>query len=114
MTAIDAPDGMFKTLGLGMQPNARQYWLFQIAGWSAMALLSYLSLTIWYNPGQWTPVLHTILQSILGIFVSHPLRLVASGTWTWSLVPRILVNGACVLIARVDAAAPLPLHLDDG
>ena len=101
MTAIDAPDGMFKTLGLGMQPNARQYWLFQIAGWSAMALLSYLSLTIWYNPGQWTPVLHTILQSILGIFVSHPLRLVASGTWTWSLVPRILVNGACVLIASL-------------
>lgn len=101
MTAIDAPEGMFKTLGLGIQPNARQYWLFQIAGWSAMALLSYLSLTVWYNPGQWTPVLHTILQSALGIFVSHPLRWVASGTWKWPLVPRILINGACVILASI-------------
>ncbi|MEM5518150.1 histidine kinase [Henriciella sp. AS95] len=101
MTAINAPDGMFKTLGLGMQPTNRQYWLFQIAGWSAMALLSYLSLTVWYNPGQWTPVVHTILQSALGIFVSHPLRWVASGTWKWPLVPRILVNGACVIIASI-------------
>lgn len=101
MTPIDPPEGMFKTLGLGVQRNARQYWLFQISGWSAMALLSYLSLTVWYNPGQWTPVLHTVLQSALGIFVSHPLRWVASGTWSWSLVPRILVNGACVIIASI-------------
>ena len=81
MTAIDSPNRMFKTLGIGVQPDARQYWLFQIGGWSAMALLSYFSLTLWYNPGQWTPVLHTILQSMLGVFVSHPLRWVSSRTW---------------------------------
>ena len=101
MTAIDTPSSIFKTLGKGMQPDARQYWLFQTTGWSAMALLSYLSLTVWYNPGQLTPILHTILQSILGVFVSHPLRWVASGTWNISLLPRVLINGAAVLVASL-------------
>lgn len=101
MTAIDSPNRMFKTLGIGVQPDARQYWLFQIGGWSAMALLSYFSLTLWYNPGQWTPVLHTILQSMLGVFVSHPLRWVSSRTWNMSLVARIATNGAAVFAASL-------------
>ncbi|WP_371310813.1 sensor histidine kinase [Hyphomonas sp.] len=101
MTAIDSPRSMFKTLGMGMQPDARQYWLFQISGWMAMALLSYLSLTVWYNPGQLIPVLHTILQSVLGVFVSHPLRWVASGTWNRPLLSRTLINGAAVMAASL-------------
>lgn len=101
MTAIGPPNRMFKTLGISVQRNARQYWLFQIAGWSAMALLSYLSLTVWYNPGQLAPVLHTILQSVLGIFVSHPLRWVASGTWNMPLVPRIVINALSVVTASL-------------
>ena len=101
MTVIDTPNSLFKTLGMGTAPDSRQYWLFQVAGWSAMALLSYLSLTLWYNPGQLTPAVHTVLQSALGIFVSHPLRWVASGTWNMPLLRRVLVNGAAVLMASL-------------
>ena len=75
---------------------SHQYWLFQIAGWSAMTMLSYFSLTLWYNPGQWTPAFHTILQSILGLLVSHPLRWIASSAWEKPLISRILINVAAI------------------
>ncbi|GGD07583.1 sensor histidine kinase [Aquisalinus flavus] len=78
-----------------------QYWLFQIAGWSAMTMLSYFSLTLWYNPGQWTPAFHTILQSILGLLVSHPLRWIASAAWEKPLVSRILINVGAILGASL-------------
>jgi len=81
--------------------TSRQYWLLQIAGWSAMALLSFLSLTIWYNPGEWQPAMHTLLQSLLGIFISHPLRWVASLTWSSSWLVRTLANGAAVIAASL-------------
>jgi len=83
------------------QAENRQYWTFQLAGWSAMALLSYLSLTAWYNPGQIAPIVHTLLQSLLGILVSHPLRWIATTSWQYPIRFRILLNGAGVIGASV-------------
>ncbi len=80
---------------------SRQYWTFQLAGWSAMALLSYLSLTVWYNPGQFAPALHTLLQSAIGILVSHPLRSVAKGTWQTPMSRRIVLNALAVIAASL-------------
>lgn len=76
-----------------------QYWTLQFAGWGAMALLSYLSLTIWYNPGQVAPVVHTLVQSLLGILISHPLRWVAKACWHSKLSNRMFLNGGAVLLA---------------
>ncbi len=75
----------------------RQYWSFQFAGWTAMALLSYLSLTIWYNPGEVAPAVHTVVQSILGVLVSHPLRIIGTRTWHTPLVQRVIIIGAAVI-----------------
>jgi len=77
------------------------YWTLQTAGWLAFAGLSYLSLNIWYNPGEIIPVLHTFAQSVMGIFVSHPLRWVARATWDKALAPRAIINGAAVLAASL-------------
>lgn len=82
---------------LSLAPN--QYWTFQVGGWLAFAALSYLSLTIWYNPGQLTPAIHTLLQSFLGIVISHPLRWIARKVWTTSVVKRSVVNIAAALAA---------------
>lgn len=79
----------------------RQYWTFQIAGWSAMALLSFLSLTIWYNPGEFAPALHTLLQSLLGILVSHPLRAIARRLWTAPIRTRIVLNALAAVAASL-------------
>ena len=81
--------------------DPRHYWAFQAAGWSALALLSFLSLTLWYNPGQWVPAAHTALQSVLGLIVSHPMRWVASAAWTARPLPRVMVNGAAIVIASI-------------
>lgn len=85
--------------GITLAPN--QYWLFQVGGWLAFAALSYLSLTIWYNPGQWTPALHTLLQSLMGIAVSHPLRWIARQAWDRPAIERVVLNIGAVLVASL-------------
>lgn len=79
--------------------NDRRYWLFQLFGWGALTVLTYLSLTLWYNPGQWVYALHTIVQSALGLVISHPLRAVARATWDRPLAMRIVANGVGILLA---------------
>lgn len=81
--------------------STHQYWLFQIAGWSAMTLLSYLSLTIWYNPGEWMHALHTVVQSALGLIVSHPLRWVAKAVWDSPAVRRVSAIIIAIIVASV-------------
>ncbi len=77
------------------------YWVFQFSGWFAFAGLSYFSLTIWYNPGELNPALHTLLQSLLGIVVSHPLRWVARRSWDADTARRVFVNGTAVFAASI-------------
>jgi len=79
--------------------NLPGYWVFQIAGWFAFALLSILSLNAWYNPGELAPALHSIVQSLIGIFVSHPLRSVARRTWNAQPFLRIAINAFAILVA---------------
>jgi len=79
--------------------NDRQYWLFQFAGWTALAVFSVLSLNIWYTPGEFAPLVHSALQSVAGIIISHPLRYVARRTWTRKISTRAIVNVLAVLIA---------------
>jgi signal transduction histidine kinase len=78
-----------------------RYWLSQMIGWSALALLSYLSLTLWYNPGELVPAVHTVLQSALGLMVSHPLRLIGRAVWTKPLPYRIAINTLAVAAAAL-------------
>jgi hypothetical protein len=82
-------------------PYEGQYWLAQVIGWAALALLSYLSLTLWYNPGELIPAVHTVLQSALGLLVSHPLRFVARWAWSKKLAYRLAINAAGVALAAL-------------
>ena len=52
-----------------------QFWLLQIIGWFGLSLISFLSLTLWYDQQGTGYITHTILQSALGVIVSWPLRL---------------------------------------
>jgi len=75
------------------------YWAFQIGGWSAFALVSILSLNVWYNPGELIPPLHSIVQAVIGVFVSHPLRWAAQRTWNFNPAPRLALNAVAILVA---------------
>ena len=101
MSTAEPTNHMFRAFGSVLPTNTRQFWTLQIAGWTAMSALSYLSLTLWYNPGQLAPFLHTILQSVIGIFVSYPLRWIGSSAWNMAPPPRVLVNAAGVAAASV-------------
>ncbi len=81
--------------------HSHNYWLFQIAGWSGLTIIFYLSLTLWYNPGQWPHAIHTIVQSALGLVISHPLRSVASRNWYAPIWRRALFNALGIVIASL-------------
>ena len=77
--------------------NLPGFWLFQILGWLSFAILSVLSLNAWYNPGELLPALHSFVQSIIGVFVSYPLRIVAQRTWNTAPAKRIAINALAII-----------------
>ena len=79
--------------------NRSHYWALQIFGWSALAVISVFSLALWYNPGEFRPAVHAILQSPLGLIISHPLRSLTLSVWNASPVLRISINAIGVLLA---------------
>ena len=71
------------------------FWLLQAGGWSALCLFSFLSLTVWYDQVQPSYVLHTLLQSALGLALSLALWRVLLMLWGRPLliqVPAALVS----------------------
>lgn len=81
--------------------STREFWVFQLTSWAGLTVLWYFSLTIWYNPGELAPAIHTMVQSILGFAISHPLRWLANASWHKSLARRALINGAGVVVAAL-------------
>ena len=92
--------------------RAKQYWLCQALGWTAMTVLSYLSLALWYHPGNWIHASHTVLQSIVGLFISLPLHQVARRLWRAPLLPRVAWILFAGLIASVAWTVMRILMLD--
>ncbi|MGB2119492.1 MAG: sensor histidine kinase [Porticoccaceae bacterium] len=74
-----------------------QFWILQFVGWFGLSLISFLSLTLWYNQQGAAYIAHTILQSALGILVSWPLRWVFHYFWYDSVVFRISAAVAGVI-----------------
>ena len=77
--------------------RARQFWYFQFGGWLGLALVSYLSLTLWYNTLELAYIAHTLVQSLLGILVSWPLRHVYRLLWDKPIGKRTVSILASVL-----------------
>lgn len=66
-----------------------QFWILQIVGWFGLSLISFLSLTLWYNQQGVAYIAHTLLQSALGVCVSWPLRWVFHYFWYDTAIFRI-------------------------
>ena len=63
--------------------DSQQFWFLQLFGWLTLALISFFSLTIWYNQDQLSLgyVMHPLVQSAFGIFVSYPMRPLSVFVW---------------------------------
>jgi len=69
-----------------------QFWLFQFSGWMGLAIVTFVSITVWAEHILLTHVGHTLLQSALGVVVSAPLRHVFSRIWDFSLWQRAFIS----------------------
>jgi hypothetical protein len=66
-----------------------QFWLMQFVGWGGLGMVTFFSLTLWYATATWSHILHTIVQSLLGMILSLPLRRTCLAVWERSLPARI-------------------------
>jgi signal transduction histidine kinase len=58
------------------------FWSLQLLGWFGLSLISFFSLTLWYDQQTELPYIgHTLVQSALGILLSWPLRSLSSRVW---------------------------------
>jgi two-component system LytT family sensor kinase len=78
-----------------------QFLLLQIIGWFSLSLISFFSLTLWYNQQSANYIGHTLLQSAMGIIVSWPLRSVFHHLWNKTLMWRLALTLLAVLACSV-------------
>ena len=77
-----------------------QFWMFQIAGWLGLALLTYFSLTAGSGTTTLPYTLHPFVQSMVGILVAWPLRSIYRSLWDKSFV----IRSAFIVIAVLASA----------
>ena len=105
LTATAQPDvpvaGMrlpAKALEFLQRSRDHQFWAAQVVGWMGLSLVSFASLTLWYNQPELAYILHTIAQSVLGIFISWPMRWVFHRVWDLGLVKRLSISFMSALV----------------
>lgn len=100
LTTDETRSPVFATSVWGVVLSSReiQFWVLQFAGWLGISLISYLSLNLWYNQPQLSYVLHNVAQSLLGIALSWPLRLIFRSYWGASWTSRAAIISVSVLV----------------
>lgn len=77
----------------------RLFWLLNIGGWAGLCVVNYVSLSLPYDQVDINYIAHNVLQSVLGIVLSVPLRRAFRSTWDWSLTNRVVVASILVVLA---------------
>ena len=86
------------------------FWSLQLFGWFGLSLISFFSLTLWYDQQTELPyIAHTLVQSALGVLVSWPLRPLLSGVWdmpfwrrfTWVSLAIFICSGVWAVLRLV-------------
>jgi len=78
-----------------------QFWLLQLVGWFGLAVISFLSLTLWYDQQQLNYIAHILLQSLLGVCVSWPLRPLFHYLWNMTPLRRLISTAVGVLVCSI-------------
>jgi two-component sensor histidine kinase len=94
---------MLKNLIDVVQENRTyQFWLLQLIGWGGFSIVTFLSLTLWYNTVEWPYVSHIFLQALLGMLLSLPLHRIYLVLWNRPVIWRLglsIIATAIVAIA---------------
>ena len=66
------------------------FWVLHLSGWSILSLLTYVSLSVPYNQFELNYLAHNVLQSIVGVFVSLPMRYLCRTVWDEPPIRRLV------------------------
>lgn len=91
---------LFRTIELKIAQDAHfLYWLWQIGFWVLVCLISFITLTTWYQQFEWYYTLHTILQSIVGFLLTQALVTAFKALWNKPIFFRLMMVLMLVLLA---------------
>lgn len=91
---------------------ATQFWLLNFLGWLGISLVTYLSLSLPYNQFEFIYLAHNLLQSLLGMALSLPMRTAFKRSWDWPTRSRIFVVFSTVVLLSLGwSAARLVLFM---
>jgi len=80
------------------ESRRQQFWLFQLVGWGGFCVVTFFSLTLWYNTVEWSHILQILVQALLGMLLSLPLHRACRAVWQSTLFKRIVVSALAVVI----------------
>ncbi|MFT5313139.1 MAG: two-component system LytT family sensor kinase [Paraglaciecola sp.] len=80
------------------QNRVYQFWSLNVGFWLGVSLITFLTLTVWYQQFYWSYIAHTLLQSVMGILLSLPLYWVSMRIWDHSLVFRGFIHFCLVAL----------------
>ena len=92
---------IYPLLGKLYRDRNIQFLFLQIVGWLSLSLISFFSLTLWYNQQSIAYIAHTLLQSVMGVAVSWPLRSVFHYLWNKPALSRMLLTVISVLVCSL-------------
>ena len=92
---------IYPLLGKLYRDRNMQFLFLQIVGWLSLSLISFFSLTLWYNQQSIAYIAHTLLQSVMGVAVSWPLRSVFHYLWNKPVLSRMLLTVISVLVCSL-------------
>ncbi|BDX07144.1 sensor histidine kinase [Planctobacterium marinum] len=77
------------------------FWLWQIGFWILVSLVSFFSLTVWYEQFEWHYTLHTIAQAVFGFLLTQVLYVAFKAIWQKRIFIRLLLGFFLVLVAAL-------------
>jgi len=90
-----------QSLNLLSRNQSYRFWLFQIVGWIGLCVVTFLSLTLWYNAPEWSYVAHTIVQAMLGMALTIPVRMIYRAIWEKRSLYRLSVSIIVVIVGAL-------------
>ncbi|MGB5324559.1 MAG: histidine kinase, partial [Pseudomonadales bacterium] len=79
-----------------VRPLIIRLWFMQLLFWVSLTVITFFSLTLWYGAGELPHILHTLLQSVLGVLLTIPMSLIYSRLWQRSAA--VLLLGSVVVV----------------
>lgn len=94
---------MIKTINQSVKTAIKQdathrFWFWQASFWLFLSIVSFVTLTLWYNHFTFANIVHTLLQAILGLLFSILLYRTFDKIWDKSILYRLTLGMALIFM----------------